>query len=86
MFIKNKDGKYVYKIALNNNDEILKFVNITRSIEDDIILTGRDKNVECQVSAKSLLGTIYAAVLDNLYCISNINISGEIAKFIVEEN
>lgn len=80
-----KDGKFVYKIALNNNDEILKFVNIARTIDDDIVLVGKDKGVECHVSAKSLLGVIYAGVLDDLHCVSTVNISGEIARFIIEE-
>lgn len=86
MFIKTEDGKYVYSISLPDNDEIVKFVSIIKGIDSEIYLTGFDNDKEYCVNAHSILGVLYASVLDDLKCVSTINIMGEIARFIVEDN
>ena len=84
MFIKNKAGKYVYRIELKNNAEIVEFVSEMSKVKGDVKLVGFDGGIKCFVHGKSLLGVMYASVLDGLTCISDENIAGLIAKFIVE--
>lgn len=85
LVFNRKDGNYVYNIELKNNDEILDFVQAVRWIDANIVLVGVDGDAKCTVSAKSLLGAMYASVLSDLRCVSDVNIIGEIAHFIVED-
>lgn len=84
VFIRTPDGKYSYNISLSNNDEIVRFVSIVKELEGEIYLTGFEQGHLYTVSARSILGVLYASVLDNLKCISSINIMGDIARFITE--
>ena len=71
-----------YKIQLITLQDINDFVKIATSHDFRIILTdGKD----FAVSAKSFMGAMASVEWDELYCASEHEIYGEIAKYIVEE-
>ena len=85
MFTK-ENGKFKYRIALPNNDAIVKFVSIAKGLQGEVTLTGSDNGIMCSVNGKSLLGSMYASVLDDLHCTTDTNVLGAIAQFIIEDD
>lgn len=70
------------RIELVTYSDIMEFVNIASSIDGDVKLT--DGKNFC-VNGKSLLGTVATVEWNELYCVSDKDIYGQIAKFCVDE-
>lgn len=68
------------KINIDTMTDIQSFVNVVSDINVPVIL--EDGNGLC-VSAKSLLGSLYAMEFENVYCCCEKDISGLILKWIV---
>ena len=68
------------KIRLETLSDVHRFVKIATAHSGDIHIT--DGN-DLRVSAKSLLGTIYAMEFDNIWCESEEDIYHAIEKFII---
>jgi hypothetical protein len=67
------------KLALETMSDISEFVNIANKIKTPINLTGGD----FKVSAKSLLGVIYAMEWQEVWCECSEDIYSKIEKFVV---
>lgn len=68
------------KIRLDTMNEIQTFVNIVSRTEARVHL--QDGKDYC-VNARSLLGAIAAMEWSDIYCISDVDISGKISDFII---
>ena len=69
------------KIRLDTFSEVTEFVDIVSQQKGEIILT--DGNENFKVSARSMLGAMYALEWKDLYVVSDNDISASIMKFII---
>ena len=69
------------KIRLDTGKDVQKFVSITSTIAGDIHITD---GKGLRVSAKSLLGALYALEFDELWCESQKEIYHYIKDFIID--
>ena len=68
------------KIRLHTMSDIYKFINTTSLISEDVTL---EDGTGFRVSAKSLLGGMYAMEFANIYCCCERDISGSILEWVV---
>ena len=73
-----------YRIHLDTGKEVQDFVTICSKCPGKIILQGEDEfGVGCTVSARSLIGTLYAMQWHSVYCVAEHEIYHEIKDFIL---
>ena len=70
------------KIRIDTGTDARQFVDIATKAKGPVFITDGDG---LKVSAKSLLGTLYAMEFDELWCESEYDIYHAIEKFIVIE-
>ncbi len=68
-----------YDISIDSEEEIVKFVNIMNGIDHDVKVTDGLGNY---VSAKSVLGLMYAMTFKKQYCESPLGIKDKIYEFL----
>lgn len=72
---------YKNKIRLDTFSQVTEFVELVTDLDGEIILTDEDNNFK--VSARSMLGAMYALEWKDLYVVSEYDITTKILKFVI---
>ncbi|MFR2207564.1 MAG: hypothetical protein ACLS59_08505 [Clostridia bacterium] len=81
---KRKGNMSRFKIRLDTESDVFKFLNVITNLKGKIELVGNDGCTQCRVNARSLIGSLYAITWKELWIESENDIYNSLREFLTE--